>query len=340
MKQKKRLFSTLSSMLIGCIFFVYSGDNTLQAASSKDFNILAKDSKFAIVRLKETQSYSDLADFFMGDAKSSWQILELNGPEGSTGQVVAVPLSPVNQGSIYTNGYRTIPILCYHQFTAEDTTTQRLEVSAKEFDKQMQYLKSNDFTVLKFSDLEDIYDGRRPIPDKAVVITIDDGYKSVYDVAFPILQKYNIHSTLFAYTDFMGGSSALSWQQLKSIRESGIMDIQSHSKTHASLSKLPSDTNNKEYNSRLHQEIEISARAFEKRLGFEPIYFAFPYGNSSDKATDMLKKNNYKLAATVTRGDNGTFVDPFLLHRTMIYDNHDMNQFKKFVTNFKAKNLK
>lgn len=69
-------------------------------------------------------------------------------------------------------------------------------------------------------------------------------------------------------------------------------------------------------------------------LGSAPDYLSYPYGNSSRIIAAMLKENGYGLAATVTRGSNGSFVDPFLLHRTMIYDGHSLSDFAGFVRGF------
>lgn len=302
---------------------------------------IAKDDRFLLVRLQPGQDFSDLAQHWLGDARNAWQIREINANHAqSAGQLVAIPRKPANSSSVYSNGYRVLPILCYHQFTSNNVASHDLELSAAAFEEQIRYLTSNNFQVLSFSDVEKIVTEGQPIPDKGVVITIDDGYRSVFDVAWPILKKYGVPATLFIYTDFIGGSKALSWNQMQIMHESGLIEIQSHGKSHASLSRLPSDKTTASYSARIQGEIDSSEAVFKRHLGMSPQYLSYPYGNSSKMASDQLRTAGYTLAATVTRGDNTVFSDPYLLHRTMIYDSHDLSDFAKFVRGFKTKNLR
>ena len=66
-------------------------------------------------------------------------------------------------------------------------------------------------------------------------------------------------------------------------------------------------------------------------LGRAPRFLSYPYGNSSREIAGMLEDAGYGLAATVTRGPNSSFTDPFLLHRTMIYEDHSLKDLEKFL---------
>ena len=68
-----------------------------------------------------------------------------------------------------------------------------------------------------------------------MVITIDDGYRSTYEVAFPVLKRHSFPATVFLYSDFVGAGDALTWAQMKEMTQSGLIDIQPHSKSHANL---------------------------------------------------------------------------------------------------------
>jgi len=70
------------------------------------------------------------------------------------------------------------------------------------FDQQMRYLKDNHYRVISLNELLDFLNYRHAIPKRSVLITIDDGYRSAYDIAYPILKKYGFKATLFIYTDF------------------------------------------------------------------------------------------------------------------------------------------
>ncbi len=305
-----------------------------------DMDVVAKDERYALVRLQRNQDFTDLAHVFLGHRNEDWQIREVNADQSArSGQIVAVPLQPVNSSSVYTDGYRTLPILCYHQFSAGEATHQ-LELSAADFEAQLLYLKRNRYRFLSFAEVEQIMLHGRPIPERAVVVTIDDGYRSVYDVAWPLLKKHGVKATLFNYTDFIGAPAAMTWDQMREMADSGLVEIESHAKSHTSLSRQPSDASESVYLARLREEIRGANRAFERHLGSAPRFLSYPYGNSSTEASEMARKEGMALAATVTRGRNPSFADPYLLHRTMIYDDHDLADFEKMLQTFKPRRLK
>jgi peptidoglycan/xylan/chitin deacetylase (PgdA/CDA1 family) len=323
------------STLVGC------ATPTQNGLTMADMDVIAKDRNFALVRLKTGQDYSDLAQVFHGHAGERWQLDEVNASKREdAGQIVAVPLQPMNSSSVYSDGYRTLPILCYHQFTARAKASHQLELSAAAFDAQLKYLVDNGYMFLSFADVELILKKGQPIPEKAVVITIDDGYRSVYDVAWPILKKYNAKATLFIYTDFIGAPAALSWAHMKEMAATGTIEIESHAKSHSSLSRLPQDTSDKAYQSRVRKEVTGSNAIFKKNFGKQPTFLSYPYGNSSIVASETVENEGLALAATVTRGDNAVFTDPYLLHRSMIYDSHNMKDFLRMLRGFRSMNLK
>lgn len=306
-----------------------------------NIDTVASDEYFSLVRLQQGQDLADLAKVFYGDSREAWQIEEVNTLKTLLpGQIIAVPLQAVNSSSVYTDGYRTLPILCYHQFTEAKETSNRLELNVDKFEQQMAYLLNSGFQFLSFSDVAEILRKGRPIPDKAVVVTIDDGYGSVYDLAWPILKKYKITASLFLYTDFVGAGKALSWSQVKEMENSGLIEIQSHGRSHSSLSRIASDESEADYRARLQSEFNESQKRFKRHIRSVPKYLSYPYGNSSATAAELLQDSGYELAATVTRGDNASFSDPYLLHRTMIYDDHDIDEFTRMLRTFRSKTLK
>lgn len=318
-----------------------TGLGNTEKVSMANMKVVGKDRHFALVKLHSNLSYEDIAEVFLGSRGQVWQIEEINAPtRGKNGQIVAVPLKPLNPTSVYTDGYRTLPILCYHQFTAADKATHQLELAAEVFEQQMRYLLDNGYEFLSFAQVQTILAGDQPIPEKSVVITIDDGYRSVYDVAWPILKKYQIPATLFIYTDFIGAPAALNWAQVREMKASGFIEIESHGKSHSSLSVLPEDSSEAAYIARLQQEMSGTRRVFKKQLGEAPRFLSYPYGNSSVLASEAAQSAGIALAATVTRGDNTTFADPYLLHRTMIYDSHSLSDFKKMLRGFRKRNLR
>ena len=306
--------------------------------SPADFLTVAKSEDFYVLQLKQGQGLEDAAEAFLGSRSAVWQLQEVNAlARPGSGDLITVPRRVINSTAVYPDGYRSVPILCYHQFTAGEPPAHKLELRAEDFEAQLRFLQDRNFQTLSFSEMRDIMQLKRPMPPKAVVLTIDDGYASVYDVAWPLLKKYGMQATLFIYTDFIGAGAALSWDQLREMRDSGLIAVESHGKSHASLARLPEDVDERSYRNRLARELSTSEAAFMANLGAAPDYLSYPYGNSSRIIANMLRDNGYKLAATVTRGYNGSFADPFLLHRTMIYDDHSIADFEGFLDSFSTR---
>jgi peptidoglycan/xylan/chitin deacetylase (PgdA/CDA1 family) len=79
----------------------------------------------------------------------------------------------------------------------------------------MEYLAQNGYRVITMKQLERFLEGKEPLPKKTVVITIDDGYRATYQVAFPILKKYGFPATVYLYSDFVGAADAMTWAQMQ-----------------------------------------------------------------------------------------------------------------------------
>ena len=167
-----------------------------------------------------------------------------------------------------------------------------------------------------------------------MVLTIDDGFRSSYTIAFPILQEFGFPATLFVYTDFMRGGLGLDWAALKEMVASGLMDVACHSKTHANLSLRHGGEGGSEYRARLGKEVRGPTRLLRKRLGVPSDAFSFPYGDANDDVITALKAEGYELALTVTRGGNAAFADPYRLQRTMIYAEDGLSDFRRRLQTF------
>ena len=128
-------------------------------------------------------------------------------------------------------------VLCYHRF--EDKPKDSLAIKPTDFEAQMQALKDNGITVISMADFLAWRRGEKGIPEKSAIISIDDGYLSGYNVAWPILKKFGYPFTMFIYTDYIkggpkSGGQSISWDQLAEMRDAGV-DIESHTVSHSSL---------------------------------------------------------------------------------------------------------
>ena len=299
--------------------------------------VVADTSDFVIVRGEAGDTLESLTSQYLKDPTLVPIVEDVNGTGSVVGKLVILPKTPVNPSGVDAGGYQVVPILCYHQFT-RGSPRNRMQVSAADFEAQMAYLKQNDYRVITLSELEGFLSGERAIPKRAVVVTIDDGYKSVYEIAYPILERLGLRATLYIYSDF--ANISLSWDRIREMQASGVIDIQSHSKTHTSMSPNGDEKVGPAYVNRIEEEIEVPHRVLTNRVGTPMIHFAYPYGDTSAEAVELLEKYDYITAATVQRGGNASFTHPLLLRRDMVFSDHTIEDLKKFLTVYKKADLK
>jgi len=320
-------------VLAGCAETPQRGPTEPDVAAAPETGVvLARDDTFVIVVAGPGEDLAALAQRYLGDRGKRWWIGEFNNvDEVRPGQTVVIPMKPVNPTGVYANGFLTVPILCYHRFGPR---TSQLVVSPAAFEAQMDYLARNGYHVIPLARVADFLERGEPIPRKAVVLTIDDGFRSTYEVAFPILKKYGFPATLFLYSDFVGAPDALTWQQMKEMEASGLVNIQPHSKTHANLSlKLPAEKDAK-YRERMRAEVDVPIRAIADHLAVGSVAYAYPYGDVNDTVVDLLKRQGVHLGLTVTPGGNGFFAYPFMLRRSKIFGGDSLDVFKSKLTTF------
>ena len=292
--------------------------------------VIARSDRLLIYVPVAGESLRGIASRLLGSEDREWQISEANSgaTKAEPGQPLIVPLKPMSPLGVRSGQLQTVPILCYHRL---GTVGGKMAVSQGNFAAQMEWLAKNDYRVVKLSQLAGYLDGKEPLPPKAVVITFDDGYESVYKLAYPVLRKLGLPATMFVYTDFVGaGGDAVSWSQLAEMQASGLMDIQSHSKTHRNLIERTSGENEDRYKRNLDSETAGPRDLIEQKLGTagQVRHYAYPYGDANEQVLDALTRQKYTLAVTVNPGGNAFYAQPLMLRRTMIFGDHDLEAFK------------
>ena len=281
--------------------------------------------EYVVYQLKENETSAELAAKFLGGQKKSWIIEEANpGTRFRNGNSIVIPLKAKNRGGLSADGFQTIPILTYHRF-AEDCSSP-LCMPKKTFDRQMRYLKENGYHVITAEDLVAFLEYRRGLPQKSVLITMDDGYRSVYNIAYPILNKYGFKATLFIYTSFVGVSKmAITWDQLKEMRANGFA-VGSHTIYHSDLTSPKENESDQDHIARIRKELNGSKKIIDQKLGQNTSILAYPFGYYDQRSIQMAKAAGYKLAMSVKRGGNPFFANPLTLRRDQILKK-DMQSF-------------
>ena len=229
-------------------------------------------------------------------------------PAASPVAAVSAPKVPVTPAINRSAG---VMVLCYHRLEEKPRPHDPLAMTPEEFEKEMQQIKDAGFSVIPMQDFLAWRRGDKDIPAKSCVITIDDGYVSGYDTAWPILKKFNYPFTMFVYINYIGsGGKSVSWDQLAEMRDAGV-DIQSHTYYHSNLrspgtgvdktthEKVEADIKSLGMDGYLRKEIVDSKQILEKQLGIKVNCIAYPYGNYSQKVRDLVKEAGYEAGFTV-----------------------------------------
>jgi peptidoglycan/xylan/chitin deacetylase (PgdA/CDA1 family) len=293
--------------------------------------VIARDRDFVVVIVQPGEDLARIAERWLGDRSRRGAIAAFNRiDEARAGQIVAVPLKPLAPIGVDAAGVQAVTILSYHRFGPRANT---LTVTPQAFEAQMAYLAKAGYAVVPLARLAGFLEGRESLPPKAVVITIDDGYRSMYDVAFPILRKHRFPATVFLYSDFVGVPDALTWAQMRELIASGLVEVQPHSKTHTNLTVRQKDESEARYRERTRREVDGPVDAIRTQLGLATHAFAFPYGDVNDAVMSELRAKGIKLGVTVTPGGNAFYAPPYMLRRTMIFGGDDLDDFRaKLVT--------
>jgi peptidoglycan/xylan/chitin deacetylase (PgdA/CDA1 family) len=251
--------------------------------------------------------------------------------------MILIPLKEQNKGGLTPKGYQVVPVLCYHHFDENCHSSLCTPISL--FEEHMRYLKEEGYRVIPMRDLPGFLNYEKALPEKAVVLTIDDGYRSAYDVAYPILRKYGFTATLFIYTDFVGvSSSALTWDHLRAMKEGGF-EVGSHTLSHCDLTKRREGEDMDAYLARVVSELRVSKEIIDEQLHQDTIYLAFPYGEYNQRILSLCEEMGYKLGFSVKRGGNPFFSDPLTLRRNQIL-RKDMQSFVARLRTFRKFSLR
>lgn len=225
----------------------------------------------------------------------------------------------------------TATVLCYH--IVEAPAAPRMHIDRETFRQQLRYLEMTGYNVVPLRHVYEYVTGKRTsLPKNAVVITIDDGWRSTYTEAFPELQKRKFPFTVFIYPNIIGKTSnALTWEQIRKMASAGV-DIQSHALTHPFLTKrrhrhLSDDA----YGAWLRRELAESRRILEKESGKKVQFLAYPYGDYDDQVAKAASKAGYSAALTCDFGRVRKGSDPLKMKRFVIDDKMDFAAFRKYL---------
>lgn len=181
-------------------------------------------------------------------------------------------------------------VLLYHHVST--STPNVTSVSPDTFRQHMQYLADH-HKVLPLKQVIEALQNKQPLPDKAVVITFDDGYDNIYDNAHPILDEFKFPYTVFINPPLIGEVNyQLTWQQVKLMASEGA-SFANHGNQHTHLLTKDTGESEEKWLSRTMQEIENAEQTLQKNLGYSLKYFAYPYGEFDFQLKTRLINQGY-----------------------------------------------
>lgn len=207
-----------------------------------------------------------------------------------------------------------LPVLMYHHILKDRNRWNNYVISPDMFEQDLKYIKSNGYTTISIAELMDFLKNQTPLPEKPILITFDDGYESMYEYAFPLLQKYQMKaviSIIGKYTDLYSSEvtksvsySHVNWEQLRQMQESGLVEIGNHTYDmhhndggRKGIRKLESETI-AQYRQKLSEDLGALNQEIAKELGKSTSIFAYPFGSFSQDSESILKELGFQVVLT------------------------------------------
>ena len=228
-----------------------------------------------------------------------------------------------------------VTVLGYHDFSSTKDATEML-ISTAKFRRQMQAIKDLGLNVISLEDFTAWKRGEKTIGDRSVLITIDDGWKSIYTDAFPILKEMGFPFTIFLYTNYInGGSNALTTAMIKEMQKHGC-SIGSHSISHPYPAAVKSERAKGEaaFKAYLQKEMGQSRKSLQKQFGGDILCYAYPGGFVTGEMLPIAAEQGYECLFTVLPGKTTRSTSNFTIPRYIILGTHDY--IFRNATSFKA----
>lgn len=232
---------------------------------------------------------------------------------------------------LFSSEAKKIPILTYHRFGVEVSDSMTIKTAS--FESQLEWLKLNGYTVISLDSAYAYLHGElKSIPAKSVVITIDDGHKSVYTQMAPLVKKYAIPVTLFIYPSAISNASyAMSWEELKELEATKLFHVESHTYWHPNFKREKKKLSSEEYAKFVDKQLRGAKEKLEEKMGHEVKYLAWVFGIYDDELLEEAKKAGYKMAFTIDRKHASTNDKMMAQGRYMVVSKHDIKAFENMV---------
>ncbi|MEG3629220.1 polysaccharide deacetylase family protein [Streptomyces poriticola] len=224
-----------------------------------------------------------------------------------------------------------VPVLMYHAVAAEpNDATRALSVTPEAFAEQMAVVADRGLTPVRTAELAAAWRSGRPLPERPVLVTFDDGYEGVHRHALPVLARYGFPATVFVSTGWLRGpydtggalGPMLDWDQVRDLAAAGV-EIGGHSHTHPQLDQLGG--------ARLRFELIHCREIVTDQVGTAPASFAYPYGYSDRRVRAAVRETGYAQALAVGNEPARRRQGPYALRRVTVRRSTGIDTFVRLV---------
>lgn len=230
---------------------------------------------------------------------------------------------------------REVPVLMYHHLLKEEENPfgdNGAILSVDKFEEQMDLLYENGYKTITLEELEGFVKGEIDLPEKSILISFDDGYKSNYEYAYPILKRYGFKATIFLISSWNTDELVtfnpnelqyLSWEEIENSRD--VFQYGSHTHNLHSLN----DNGLGYLVAQPREEVKNDLKTSMEKI--DTVYFAYPYGHYNQESLEILEELGYRMAFTIEPGRVRPG-DPLLeLPRHSIFPYTSLRDFKSMV---------
>ncbi len=221
--------------------------------------------------------------------------------------------------SVFKDESREVLILMYHQVSENSSLWGDYVIPASLLKEDFEYLKNNNYTPIKIKDILDFTKGTKKLPEKAVVITFDDGQRSFLTKVVPLLKEYNypaVVNIVGALTDLYTENGEtndkyayLNWNDIKTLSQNPLVEIGHHSYNFHSLGyrrgmgKIYGESNSA-YSEIIKTDIEKLNEKLLSNIGERPYILAYPYGIRNDTLLEIAKDENFPVTLSCRESIN------------------------------------
>lgn len=214
-----------------------------------------------------------------------------------------------NVSSSVTKTEITLPVLMYHGIKKDTSAQNKYVISPDEFESDLKYLKENGYKTIVVADLLEYFDNGKPLPEKPIMLTFDDGCLNNYTYAYPLLKKYNekmILSPIGKYIDEYTESgdknpayAQADWNTLREMVDSGLVELQNHTyDMHESQGRIGASQktgeSDEDYKTALTADLTKFNKRMKAELNITPTAFVYPYGAMSKISPDIVKELGFR----------------------------------------------